>query len=354
MSGALHARGMWLLAGLWLWSAATGATQPYTGPLFDAHLHYNDEACVHDAPAPGCPHPLSDVLDRMQRNGVRAIIANSRPNDGTKALAQARQQTRAAGVTVVPFIRLYRDRADYNNWFRDPSIAELVRTELAQGTPSGPYRGLGEFHLYDSANAQGAIARDLMVLADRQNLAVLAHVDDLAVEQLMQHVMDARQQQHTPGGASNREVVERGGPESGAGPPQGRFAPPWGAATREAVERGGPVLIWAHTGIGGTPVARVDELMARFPHLMGELSYRPGLTCENGQLCPDWRTLILKYPDRFLIGSDTWINQRWLYYDGLMQGYRTWLGGLPPEVARAVGWDNGARLFGLPEPGNRP
>jgi len=309
MPRGLSGRAVCLAAGAWLASAMAGATQPYAGPLFDAHLHYNDEACVHDAPAPGCPHPLSDVLDRMQRNGVRAIIANSRPNDGTKALAQAREQTRAAGVTVVPFIRLYRDRADYNNWFRDPSIAELVRSELGQGTPSGPYRGLGEFHLYDSANAQGAIARELMVLADRQDLAVLAHVDDGAVEQLMQHT------------------------------------PSRGQRT---------VLIWAHTGIGGTPVARVDELMARFPRLMGELSYRPGLTCDDGQLCPDWRALILKYPDRFLIGSDTWINQRWLYYDGLMQGYRTWLGGLPSEVAQAVGWDNGAKLFGLPDPGERP
>ena len=293
-----------VLGGLWVSPAL--ARQPYTGPLFDAHLHYNDEACVHDAPAPGCPHPLSDVLARMQRNGVRAIIANSRPNDGTKALALAREQTRAAGVTVVPFIRLYRDRADYNHWFRDPSIAEMVRTELSQGTPSGPYRGLGEFHLYDSANAQGAIARELMVLADQQDLAVLAHVDDVAVEQLMRHT-----------------------------PSQGRN-------TR---------LIWAHTGIGGTPVARVDELMARFPRLMGELSYRPGLTCDDGQLCPEWRALILKYPDRFLIGSDTWINQRWLYYDDLMKAYRIWLGGLPPEVARQVAWNNGARLFGLPDPG---
>ena len=293
-----------VLGGLWV--SPILARQPYNGPLFDARLHYNDEACVHDAPAPGCPHPLSDVLARMQRNGVRAIVANSRPNDGTKALAQAREQTREAGVTVVPFIRLYRDRTDYNHWFRDTSIAEMVRSELSQGTPSGPYRGLGEFHLYDSANAQGIVARELMVLADQQDLAVLAHVDDVAVEQLLRHT-----------------------------PSQGRN-------TR---------LIWAHTGIGGTPVARVDELMARFPRLMGELSYRPGLTCDDGQLCPEWRALILKYPDRFMIGSDTWINQRWLYYDDLMKAYRLWLGGLPPEVARQVAWNNGARLFGLPDPG---
>jgi hypothetical protein len=31
-----------------------------------------------------------------------------------------------------------------------------------------------------------------------------------------------------------------------------------------------------------------------------------------------------------------------------MQGYRAWLGDLPPEVARNIAWNNGARLFGLP------
>ena len=92
--------------------------------------------------------------------------------------------------------------------------------------------------------------------------------------------------------------------------------------------------------------------MARYPLLMGELSYRPGLTCEGGQLCPEWRALMLKYPDRFMIGSDTWVNQRWLYYGDLMQGYRTWLGGLPPAVARRIAWDNGARLFGVATPKN--
>lgn len=303
-------------------AAAAQAQTPYAGPLFDAHLHYNDEACVHASPDPACPHPLEDVLARMQRNGVRAIVANSRPNDGTRALAHARAQTHAAGVTVVPFVRLYRDRADYNNWFRDPSIAELVQTELARGTPSGPYRGLGEFHLYDSANANGPVARQLMALAADKGLAILAHVDDVAIDLLMAHTA-----------SSGPSDLPRG---------------------RHKAERGGSGfnLIWAHTGIGGTPVQRVDELLSRYPQLMGELSYRPGLTCDGGQLCPEWRALLLKYPDRFLIGSDTWVNQRWLYYDELMQGYRAWLGGLPTDVARRIAWNNGARLFGL-TPANR-
>ena len=78
----------------------------YSGPLFDAHLHYNQEAWNGQSG----PHPLSDVLARLQRNGVRAVLANSRPNEGTLALAAARDDTRRAGVTVVPFVRLYRNR----------------------------------------------------------------------------------------------------------------------------------------------------------------------------------------------------------------------------------------------------
>ncbi|ROZ78990.1 amidohydrolase family protein [Ramlibacter sp. WS9] len=265
----------------------------YSGPLFDAHLHYNEEA--------QSPHPLPDVLARMQRNGVEAIVSNSRPNDGTKALASS-PLTRAAGVTVVPFVRLYRDRADYDNWFRDESIYELVQAELARGTAAGPFRGIGEFHLYDSTNANGPVAKKLMALAEERNLAVLAHVDDVAIDLLMANT------------------------------------PSKGQKVR---------LIWAHTGIGGAPAARVDQLFTRYPLLMGELSYRPGLTCDGGKLCPEWRELLLKYPARFMIGSDTWVNQRWQYYDELMKGYRTWLGDLPPDAARRIAWENGATLFGV-------
>jgi hypothetical protein len=77
------------------------------------------------------------------------------------------------------------------------------------------------------------------------------------------------------------------------------------------------------------------------------LSYRPGLTCDGGKLCPEWRALLIKYPTRFMIGSDTWVNQRWQYYDELMKGYRVWLGDLPAGVAGKVGWDNAATIFGV-------
>jgi len=165
-------------------SAPASSAAPYAGPIFDAHLHYNVEASER--------YPVADVLARMQRSGVRAIVANSRPNDGTKALAAARDETRRAGVTVVPFVRLYRNRADYTGWHADPTIVEMVERELAAGTAAGPYRGLGEFHLYDSANADGPTARRLMQLVEERGLVVLAHVDDVAIEKLFAHAPKAR------------------------------------------------------------------------------------------------------------------------------------------------------------------
>ena len=123
------------LATLGLAASAMVAAARYDGPLFDHHLHYNDEACVEGA---ACPHPLPDVLGRMQRSGVRAIVANSRPNDGTKSLAGATAATRAAGVAVVPFVRLYRNRADYGSWFADESIHAMVQAELAAGVFGAP------------------------------------------------------------------------------------------------------------------------------------------------------------------------------------------------------------------------
>lgn len=279
-------------------SRAQAGRPVYDGPLFDAHLHYNEEACALGS---DCPFPLDQVLAMMRRAGVRAVVANSRPNAGTLSLAAATEATRAAGVAVVPFVRLYRNRADYGGWFADESIAALVQQELARGTGAGPYRGLGEFHLYDSRDADGPIARRLMQLAQARDLVVLAHVDDDAIERLMTHAPRAR-------------------------------------------------LVWAHTGIGGVPIARVRELLQRHPTLMGELSYRPGLTDGDGRLSADWRALLGEHSERFLIGSDTWINPRWGAYEALMADARRWLASLPPEAARRIAWGNGARLFGLGEP----
>jgi hypothetical protein len=93
----------------------------------------------------------------------------------------------------------------------------------------------------------------------------------------------------------------------------------------------------------------VRDLLRRHASLSGELSYRPGLT-ESGRLAPAWRALCTELPERFLIGSDTWVNARWQQYEALMDEARAWLGELPAPIARRIGWANGAALFGLPDP----
>ncbi len=265
--------------------------RPYSGPIFDAHLHYNVEAVQ--------PYPVTKVLGMMKDAGVAAIVANSRPNDGTKALAESKNELTKSGVQIIPFIRLYRNRDDYTNWFRDPTIYQMVENELAAGTAAGAYRGIGEFHLYESQDANGPVAKKIMQLAEARNLVILAHVDDAAIEMLYAHAPKAR-------------------------------------------------IIWAHTGISGVPASRVVELLVKYPTLIGELSYRPGLTDGDGLLSPEWKQVFLSHPDRFCLGSDTWTNGRWAAYGEIMAGYRVWLGDLPTAIARKIAWENAARLFGLP------
>jgi hypothetical protein len=264
--------------------------QSYEGPIFDAHIHYNIEA--YDQ------YPVDNVLNKIEENGVKAFLSNSRTNRGTIMLAEEINSSRAFNTKIIPFIRLYRNRDDYTNWFRDPTIYQMVLDELETGTVEGPFLGIGEFHLYDSQNAHGETAVKLMKLSVEKNLVILAHVDDVAIDILMSYAPQAK-------------------------------------------------IIWAHTGISGVPVTRVESLLKKYPNLMGELSYRPGLTGSNGLLNTEWRSLILSMADRFLVGSDTWTNSRWESYSQIMQNYRTWLGGLPREEAEKVAWKNGYNLFGL-------
>src|SRR5262245_57882565 len=116
--------------------AAAAAAEPYAGPLFDAHLHYNDEA-----------QPVVSVgsaFELFRKNGVKAILANSRPNAGARALYEAWKKNPAIGVEVVPFIRVYRTRADYGTWQNNREILAMIVEEEKRGI----YRGIGEFHVH--------------------------------------------------------------------------------------------------------------------------------------------------------------------------------------------------------------
>ncbi len=234
----------------------------------------------------GFHFPVDEAVARMRANGVTTVLATSRPNTGTHALVNAGTKD----VRVVPFLRPYRVRSDVQTWSTDATVLALLEEEFRRGY----YVGLGEFHLSGEAAASDVVRRTVD-FARQRNLWLHAHVDDAALEILYRHDPTAK-------------------------------------------------IIWAHTGFS-TPSEKVAVYLREHPMLTGELSYRSGIISEGGKLTPEWRTLFDAFPDRFLIGSDTWIPQRWQAYGELMEGYRAWLGQLPRTVADRIAHGNGERLF---------
>jgi hypothetical protein len=263
-------------------SLALAATLPARAadmPIFDAHLHYNEEAFSD--------FPLERVLELFRRNNVRGILANSRPNTGTHKLLEAEAR---GDLWVVPFLRPYTVRADRQTWFKDPVNFAFIVEEL----PRRPYVGIGEFHI-SASDAAGEQVRNLVNLAVERGLWLHAHTDEAGIETLLRHNPKAR-------------------------------------------------IVWAHTGFG-TAVEVVSKMLVTHSGLVCELSYRGGIVTGD-RLTVAWRDLFTRHPDRFVLGSDTWINERWASYSELMQGYRSWLSQLPQPVAEKIAYRNAEALFG--------
>ena len=141
-------------------TAALGAEPP---AIFDAHLHYNADAAA--------AYPVPAALEILRRNGVRAVLATSVPNEGTRVLLAAH----SSEVQVIPFIRPYRTDADRATWFRDGEILALIESELARGS----YRGIGEFHVFGD-DAGSEVMGQIIDLAVARGLYLHAHCDELA------------------------------------------------------------------------------------------------------------------------------------------------------------------------------
>ena len=79
------------------------------------------------------------------------------------------------------------------------------------------------------------------------------------------------------------------------------------------------------------------------PAPMSELALRSDVA-PGGQLDPAWRDLFVGHPDRFMVGTDTWIASRWASLVDVQAAVRTWLRQLPPDLARRLASDNAEAL----------
>jgi len=251
-------------------------------PLFDSHVHYSFNA------AEAYPPPIA--LKWLDQAMIRRAVLSSTPNDGTIKLHALYPER------FIPFLRPYRKArdpaswtAERQTWYRDPETLTFIEKELARGI----YRGIGEFHV-NGDEVDTPVMRGVVDIAVKRNFWLLAHSDAAAIERLF---------------AFNPNVK----------------------------------IIWAHTGMS-EPEQTVGRLFAKYPALIGELSYRSGIAHGNG-VSPEWRELFLRYPDRFVYGSDTWVASRWPEVPALAEAARSWLADLPNEVAQKIAFRNGERMF---------
>ncbi len=254
--------------------------------VFDAHMHYNIEARES--------YPPAKVLEIFRQNNVRGILATSRPNEGSQILIQAAQAAKSE-LTIVPFIRVYRDRADYGTWHKNPEIVAMIEREYAEGAMRGKVRGIGEFHLHGDEAKSKEFAQ-IVAFAQKHDLWLHAHSDEAAINYIFTLAPKAK-------------------------------------------------VIWAHTGFS-VATDRVAAMMKAHPDLMGELSYRNDIT-DGGKLSKQWRALFMAYPDRFLLGSDCWVTERWAQYGEIMDSYQRWLAELPRDVGNKIAHRNAERIFAI-------
>jgi hypothetical protein len=226
--------------------------------------------------------PPKEAIAILRKAGLRKALVSSSPSEGTlKLMAEAPD-------LVVPGLRPYRKRGDVSTWTKDPDALRYVEEQL----PKARWVSIGEFHV-DGADVDLPIPRRIVVLAQQHGLFLQAH--------------------------SNAEAVER-----------------------IFKQDGGARVLWAHAGFA--PVEKVREMMRRYKGLWADLALRSEVG-SGGRVNPEWRQAFTEFPDRFLLGTDTWTPSRWNDVVSTAATERAWLADLPADLAEKIAWKNAEALF---------
>ena len=227
--------------------------------------------------------PPREAIALLRKAGVKRALVSSSNDDGNQKLYAE------APDLIVPSLRPYRARGDVGTWARDDAIIGYLEQRLAKYR----YAAIGEFHLY-GADADLAVPRRVVELARQHRLFLHAHSDVDAIERLYKQDPAAR-------------------------------------------------ILWAHSGF--VRADDVRDMLRKHKNLWCDLAFRTDHVA-GGKLTPDWRALLIEFPDRFLLGTDTYVPERWHYVIGHAALARGWLADLPAEAAEQIAWRNGEALFG--------
>jgi predicted TIM-barrel fold metal-dependent hydrolase len=226
--------------------------------------------------------PAKEAVAILRKAGIKRAMVSSSSDEGTQRLHAE------APDLIVSALRPYRARGELSSWMRDDTVVPYLEARLARYK----YVAIGEFHVY-GADADLPVPRRMVELAKQRDLLLHAHSDGDAVERLFRQWPEAR-------------------------------------------------ILWAHAGFEAP--ARVRELMRRYPNLRADLALRSDVSAD-GKVDREWRVAFIEFPERFMLGTDTFTPERWHYIGEHAAWCRTWLRDLPAELAERIAWRNAETLL---------
>lgn len=225
--------------------------------------------------------PPEMAVKALRDAGLARAFVSSSNDDGTLKLYAI------APDLVVPVLRPYRRRGETGSWHSDPTVVDMISDRLAKHR----YAGIGEFHVF-GPDADKPVVREVVKLAKQYGIFLHAHSDAEAVERIFAQDPEAR-------------------------------------------------VLWAHSGFDNPE--DVVAMLEKHPNLWADLAFRSEQAA-GGKVAPDWRKAFLAFPDRFMLGTDTFAPERWFYVKSHADWSREWLADLPPDVAAKIGRKNAEAL----------
>lgn len=226
--------------------------------------------------------PPDQVAQLLRDAGVVKALVSSSDDNGTQLLKAA------APDIVVPALRPYRQRGETRTWMHDPSVIDYLETNLAQFD----YAAIGEFHAFgDDINTP--VIQRMIELARERNLLLHHHGDREALDLIFDTWPEAR-------------------------------------------------VLWAHSGF--TDPKNVADALETYDRLWADLAFRSDMAARGG-VDDTWREVFEAFPDRFMVGTDTFAPERWYYVGPHASFSRDWLSALPEDTARMIAFENAQRML---------
>ena len=224
------------------------------------------------------------IISKLEQNEIRRAVVTGTPASHTARLYQH------APDRIVPFLSVYRNHEDKLKWQNDTTLPARIVSELKKGI----WQGIGELHIFAKDRHSPVFHRIIMIAAEHK-LPLQIHGDPAVIDT----VFDIKPSQ---------------------------------------------TVIWAHAGTFPYPDL-IEDYLQRYPTLYVDLSVRDERIAPNGQISDEWYELLIKFPNRFMVGVDTFSLSRWKNFDAAVTIIRRWLTQLPEDVAKNIAYNNAEALL---------